>query len=149
MKRTRHKRVPSPRRRALEFIAAHPDGCTEALLAAENIPADILIELVHSGLVIARNERFDDEDGAVDTTRVWISMAGERCWRRGGWAPADKKKSPAEPRVRYLVSVIRKTLRLNLALSLDAPSLRSEAVPVRVIDGTRRAVKPLLSFEVS
>jgi hypothetical protein len=45
MKRTRHKRVPSPRRRALEFIAAHLDGCTEALLAAENIPADILIEL--------------------------------------------------------------------------------------------------------
>jgi hypothetical protein len=71
MKRTRHKRVPSPRRRALEFIAAHPDGCTEALLAAENIPADI-------GLVIARNERLEDEDGAVEMTRVWITEAGKR-----------------------------------------------------------------------
>jgi len=40
-------------------------------------------------------------------------------------------------------------LRLNLALSLDAPSLRREAVPIWVIDGARRAVKPLLSFEVS
>jgi len=40
-------------------------------------------------------------------------------------------------------------LRLNPALSLEAPSLRSKAVPFRVIDGTRRAVKPLLSFEVS
>jgi hypothetical protein len=78
MKRTRHKRVPSPRRRALELIAAHPDGCTEALLAAENIPADILIELVQSGLVIARNERLEDEDGAVETTRVWITEAGKR-----------------------------------------------------------------------
>ena len=75
MKRTRHKRVPSPRRRALEFIAAHPDGCTEALLAAENIPADMLVQ---SGLVIARNERLEDEDGAVETTRVWITEAGER-----------------------------------------------------------------------
>ena len=62
----------------LQFIAAHPDGCTEALLAAENIPADILIELIQSGLVIARNERLEDEDGAVEMTRVWITEAGKR-----------------------------------------------------------------------
>jgi hypothetical protein len=105
MKRTRHKRVPSPRRRALEFIAAHPDGCTEALLAAENIPADILIELVQSGLVIARNERFDDEDGPSIRRGCGSPWRENGCWRRGGWAPADKKKSPAEPRVRYLVVV--------------------------------------------
>ena len=77
MKRTRHKRTPSVRRRALEIIAAHP-GCTEALLAAENIPADLLIELVRGGLVAARNERIDDEDGAIEVTRVWITEAGER-----------------------------------------------------------------------
>jgi len=76
MKRTRHKRSPSPRRQALELIAAHPDGCTEAVLAAEYIPADVLI--VRSGLVVARNERIDDEDGAVETTRVWITDAGKR-----------------------------------------------------------------------
>ena len=108
MKRTRHKRVPSPRRRALEFIAAHPDGCTEALLAAENIPADILIELVQSGLVIARNERLEDEDGAVETTRVWITEAGERLLAARRVGADGKKKSPAEPRVRYLVSVYAK-----------------------------------------
>ena len=45
MRRTRHKRVPSLRRRALELIAAHPDGCTEAVLAAENISADVLIDV--------------------------------------------------------------------------------------------------------
>ena len=74
--RTRHKRTPSPRRRALELIAANPDGCTVAHLAAENIPADVLIDRVRTGLVIARNERLEDEDGAVETTRVWISEAG-------------------------------------------------------------------------
>jgi hypothetical protein len=78
MKRTRHKRIPSVRRRALETIAAHP-GCTEALLAGESIPADLLIELVRGGLVAARNERGDDEDGvAIEVTRVWITEAGER-----------------------------------------------------------------------
>ena len=77
MKRTRHKRTPRVRRRALEIIAAHP-GCTEALLAGESIPADLLIELVRGGLVAARNERIDDEDGAIEVTRVWISEAGER-----------------------------------------------------------------------
>ena len=98
MKRTRHKRVPSPRRRALEFIAAHRDGCTEALLAAENIPADILIELVQSGLVIARNERLEDEDGAVETTRVWITEAGERVRsaRRVGADGQEKKPPPGD-----------------------------------------------------
>jgi hypothetical protein len=95
MKRTRHKRVPSPRRRALEFIAAHPDGCTEALLAAENIPADILIELIQSGLVIERNERLEDEDGAVEMTRVWITEAGKRVLAaRGVGADGQEEKPP-------------------------------------------------------
>jgi hypothetical protein len=77
MKRTRHKRTPSVRRRALEIIAAHP-GCTEALLAGESIPADLLIELMRGGLVMARSERIDEEDGAIEVTRVWITEAGER-----------------------------------------------------------------------
>ena len=33
MKRTRHQRVPSVRRRALQIIAANPDGCTEVTRA--------------------------------------------------------------------------------------------------------------------
>jgi hypothetical protein len=78
MKRTRHKRVPSPRRRALEVISAYPDGCTEAMLAAYDVPAEVLIDLVQSGLAIARNVRLEDEDGAVETARVWLSEAGRR-----------------------------------------------------------------------
>jgi hypothetical protein len=78
MKRTRHKRVPSVRRRALQVIAANPGGCTEAMLAALDIPAGTLIELVRGGLVIAKNEVVADEDGAVEVTKVWITEAGER-----------------------------------------------------------------------
>ena len=43
------RRTPDVRRRALKIIAAHPGGCTEAILAAQNIPADVLIGLVSSG----------------------------------------------------------------------------------------------------
>jgi hypothetical protein len=79
MKRTRHKRVPSPRRRALEYIATNPDGCTEAMLAAQGIPADVLVELVQSGLAIARRESVVDENELViEVTRVWITEAGVR-----------------------------------------------------------------------
>jgi hypothetical protein len=78
MRRTRHKRVPSIRRRALEIIAAHPDGCTEAILASQNIPAEVLIELVRSGLATARIERINEEDGVLEVTRLWITDAGTR-----------------------------------------------------------------------
>ena len=71
------RRTPDVRRRALKIIAAHPGGCTEAILAAQNIPADVLIGLVSSGLVMARSELLDDEDGAVEATTLWITEAGE------------------------------------------------------------------------
>ena len=64
-------------RHALKFIAAHPDGCTEAILAAEDIPATILIELVRGGFVVARQEIFENEDGTTEVTRVRITKAGE------------------------------------------------------------------------
>jgi hypothetical protein len=77
MKRARQKRIPSIRCRALEIIAAQPDGCTEAFLAAENIPADILFDLVQSGLAMARVKRVDDRDGVLEVTALWITAAGE------------------------------------------------------------------------
>jgi hypothetical protein len=70
------RRTPDVRRRALKIIAAHPGGCTEAILAAQNIPADVLIGLVSSGLVMARSELLDDV-GAVVATTLWITAAGE------------------------------------------------------------------------
>jgi hypothetical protein len=56
-------------RHALKFIAAHLNGCTEAILAAEDIPATILIELVRDGFVGARQETIENEDGTTDVTR--------------------------------------------------------------------------------
>ena len=76
MKRPPPKIAPDLRRRALKLLAAHPNGCTEPILAAENISADVLSSLVRSGLAVARNERLD-EDRAVEVTRAWITEAGE------------------------------------------------------------------------
>jgi hypothetical protein len=80
MKQTRRKLTNSLRNRALEIIAAHPNGCTEAMLAADNIPADVLIELVTSGLVLARVQSVFDEHGFLEVTTLWISEAGEAAW---------------------------------------------------------------------
>jgi hypothetical protein len=77
LNRHRRKRVLHVRHRALELIAAHPDGCTEAILAAESIPADVLIELVRSGLAVAQNERIVEEGGVRAVTKIWITNAGE------------------------------------------------------------------------
>jgi putative heme iron utilization protein len=65
MKRPPRKTAPDIRRRALELLATHPNGCPEAILAAQNIPAEVLINLVRGGLTVARSERFEDDDGAV------------------------------------------------------------------------------------
>jgi hypothetical protein len=74
---TRWKPPPSTRLRALEIIAAHPSGCTEAMLAAHDIPIEVLVDLVQSGLVMARMERVDEEDGFFEVITLWISAAGE------------------------------------------------------------------------
>jgi hypothetical protein len=48
------------------------------MLAAYDIPADVLFDLVWSGLALARNVHLDDEDGAVEITTWWITEAGQR-----------------------------------------------------------------------
>jgi hypothetical protein len=46
----RHRRGPKPdRHRALELLAASPDGCSEALLFANGFTAELLVELVRAG----------------------------------------------------------------------------------------------------
>ena len=62
-------------RGALEFIAAHPDGCTQAVLAAENIPAA-------NGFVVARQEIVENEDGTTEVTRVWPRQPDNWRWQR-------------------------------------------------------------------
>lgn len=54
----RRRRGPKPdRRRALELLAASPEGCTEALMFANGFTAELPVELVRAGLASAHAER--------------------------------------------------------------------------------------------
>jgi hypothetical protein len=67
MKRSGLHLTPQARRRALVLLASCSDGCTEAILAAHNIPAEIVAKLLRKGLAAA------DRVG-----RVWITERGRR-----------------------------------------------------------------------
>jgi hypothetical protein len=66
-----------PKRRRREFFHAE-------IGHRSWIPADVLIDLVQSGLALARNVRLEDEDGAVEVTTLWITEAGQRVWAARG-----------------------------------------------------------------
>ena len=69
-------RRSAERRRALELLAASPDGCTAAILMAHGFKSDRLVELINAGLA------------SVTTERV---IAGDRRWR----LPACGSRTPA------------------------------------------------------
>ena len=70
MKRSGLHLTPQARRRALVLLASSSDGCTEAILAAHNIPAEIVAKLLPSkGLATA---------GAERVGRVRITERGRR-----------------------------------------------------------------------
>jgi hypothetical protein len=51
-------RRPRPdRRRALELLAASPDGCIEALTLANGFPVEMLVELIRTELAFAKAGR--------------------------------------------------------------------------------------------
>ena len=73
----RRRRGPKPdRRRALELLAASPEGCTEALMFANGFTAELLIELVRAGLASAHAERIIANGKTMEVARVKISEAG-------------------------------------------------------------------------
>ena len=74
-RRPRHGPKPD-RRRALELLAASPDGCTEALMFANGFTAELLVELVRAGLASAHAERMVANGKMMETARVKISEAG-------------------------------------------------------------------------
>jgi hypothetical protein len=56
--RRNSQRLPKPdRRRALELLAASPDGCTEAIMLAHGFTVAQMVELVRGGLATASAER--------------------------------------------------------------------------------------------
>ena len=69
MKRSGLHLTSQARRRALVLLASCPDGCTEAILAAHNIPAEIVAKLLRKGLATA---------GAEHVGRVRITERGRR-----------------------------------------------------------------------
>ena len=97
MKQNRHRPPRSLRNRALEIIAAHPNGCSEAMLAANSIPFEVLTELVKSGLALARTESVFDEDGYLEVTTLWLSEAGEVERMSRNSKPLDRLFACAQP----------------------------------------------------
>jgi hypothetical protein len=74
-RRPRHGPKPD-RRRALELLAASPDGCTEALMFANGFTAELLVDLVRAGLASAHAERMVTDGKMAEVARVKISEAG-------------------------------------------------------------------------
>jgi hypothetical protein len=66
------------RRRALDLLAASPDGCTAAILMAHGFKSDQLVELINAGLASVTTERVVTGDRAMEVTRVRITEAGRR-----------------------------------------------------------------------
>ena len=73
----RRRRGPKPdRRRALELLAASPEGCTEALMFANGFTAELLIELVRAGLASAHAKRMVADGKMTEVARMKLSEAG-------------------------------------------------------------------------
>ena len=55
---SRRRRGPKPeRRRALELLAASPDGCSEAIMLAHGFTVDFLGDLIRTGMATRQTER--------------------------------------------------------------------------------------------
>jgi hypothetical protein len=74
-----HRRAPKPdRRRALELLAASPDGCTEAIMLAHGFTVELLVDLCMAELAIATPERMVASGRTVEVVRMRITEAGRR-----------------------------------------------------------------------
>jgi hypothetical protein len=73
------RRGPKPdRRRALELLAASPDGCTEALMLAHGFTVELLVDLCIAELAIATPERMVVGGRTVEVVRMKITESGRR-----------------------------------------------------------------------
>jgi hypothetical protein len=82
----RHRRGRKPdRRRALELLAASPDGCTEAIILAHGFTTDFLIDLIRAGLATAQTERAIAGGRSMQVTRMRITHAGRRALGELRW----------------------------------------------------------------
>jgi hypothetical protein len=71
------RRLPKPdRRRALELLAASPDGCTEAVMLAHGFTVAQMVELIAAGLATASTERVVAGSRTIEVARMRITDAG-------------------------------------------------------------------------
>ena len=81
---SRRRRGPKPeRRRALELLAASPDGCSEAIMLAHGFPVPLLVDLCIAGLAIATPERMVAGGRPVEVIRMKITEAGRQAINSG------------------------------------------------------------------
>jgi hypothetical protein len=66
-------------RRLLEMLARAPDGLTETtLLASHRFTLETLVELITSGLVVAKPERVVGDGREINITRLHLTEAGRQ-----------------------------------------------------------------------
>jgi hypothetical protein len=75
----RRRHAPKPdRRRALELLAASPDGCTEAIMLAHGFTVELMVELCMAELAIATPECMVAGRRTVEVARMRITKAGRQ-----------------------------------------------------------------------
>jgi hypothetical protein len=78
--------MPSPKqhrlsadcRRALQVLAASPDGYTEAIMLAHGFKPSLLVDLIRDGLATAKPEREIAGRRTVEVARMRITDAGRQ-----------------------------------------------------------------------
>jgi hypothetical protein len=77
------RRSPNPRqRRALELLAASPDGCTEATMVAHGFTIKMMVDLVCDGLASAHVERVVAGNHTIEVACAKITDAGRMALAR-------------------------------------------------------------------
>jgi hypothetical protein len=72
------KPVPDDYRRILALLAASPYGCTEAMLLAQGVEQDLLVELARDGFATVREEPTRLGDRPMTAFRLRITDSGRR-----------------------------------------------------------------------
>ena len=83
--RRRASKRNAERRRALELLAASPDGCTEAIMLAHGFTTDFLVDLIRAGMATSRTERVVAGGRSMEVIRVRITDAGRRALAELRW----------------------------------------------------------------
>src|SRR5262245_7418296 len=74
---SRRRRGPKPeRRRALELLAASPDGCSEAIMLAHGFTVEFLVDLIRTGVATTRTECVVAGGRAMEVARMRITEVG-------------------------------------------------------------------------